>query len=458
MKAQKRIRISQCMIVKNEEKNIEKALTWGKAVMWEQIVVDTGSTDRTVELARKHGAKVFFFDWINDFAAAKNYAIEQAGGDWIAFFDADEYMALEDAKALKDVLGQILGKSFDAISMGCQNLDDDGRVFSSGTQLRVFRNIPDIRYRRQIHEQLVAVSGRELHVGDISNEISFFHTGYQKQVLEGKAKKGRNRKLIQEEVEKNPDDHEMLGYMGDECFDDGEYSEAEKWYRRSIERMPGRLPDYDQRSAYTFTRLLTILIRKSSSPGNAAGSEGEGKTREDILRELEGVYQQAAEKLPQEGDFDYLMGRFYAEEDLVERAVKCLESALRKLETYGCYNKALLLASSVMEVYGLLVRCCFAIGDREKCVSYGVAYLKQDRYGMAVLSRLLKVLLPFGGLGEDKAGNPEILGFFLKLYDPASLKDKLFLIKTAEKSGCQGFAAFAAEQLFTAEDRQRMGI
>ena len=68
MKAQKRIRISQCMIVKNEEKNIEKALTWGKAVMWEQIVVDTGSTDRTVELARKHGAKVFFFDWINAIA------------------------------------------------------------------------------------------------------------------------------------------------------------------------------------------------------------------------------------------------------------------------------------------------------------------------------------------------------------------------------------------------------
>ena len=152
------------------------------------------------------------------------------------------------------------------------------------------------------------------------------------------------------------------------------------------------------------------------------------------------------------------MGRFYAEENLAEKAVKCLESALRKLETYGCYNKALLLASSVMEVYGLLVRCCFAIGDREKCVSYGVAYLKQDRYGMAVLSRLLKVLLPFGGLGEDLAGNPEILGFFLKLYDPASLKDKLFLIKTAEKSGCQGFAAFATEQLFTAEDRQRMGI
>ena len=57
MKNNERIRISQCMIVKNEEKNIEKALSWGKGVMWEQIVIDTGSTDRTAELAGKLGAK-----------------------------------------------------------------------------------------------------------------------------------------------------------------------------------------------------------------------------------------------------------------------------------------------------------------------------------------------------------------------------------------------------------------
>ena len=69
------MRISQCMIVKNEEKNIERALSWGRSLMWEQIVVDTGSTDRTVELAEKLGAKVFSFPWIDDFSAAKNYAI-----------------------------------------------------------------------------------------------------------------------------------------------------------------------------------------------------------------------------------------------------------------------------------------------------------------------------------------------------------------------------------------------
>ena len=104
MTAGKKLRISQCLIVKNEESNIERALSWGKDIMWEQIVVDTGSTDRTVELAKKAGAKIFSFPWTDDFAAAKNYALEQAKGDWIAFLDADEYLMPEDAKKLYNVL------------------------------------------------------------------------------------------------------------------------------------------------------------------------------------------------------------------------------------------------------------------------------------------------------------------------------------------------------------------
>ena len=94
------VRLSQCMIVKNEEKNIEKALSWAKGYAFEQIVVDTGSTDRTIEIAERMGAKVFHFKWIDDFSAAKNYALDQASGDWIAFLDADEYMSAEHARLI----------------------------------------------------------------------------------------------------------------------------------------------------------------------------------------------------------------------------------------------------------------------------------------------------------------------------------------------------------------------
>lgn len=107
--------ISQCMIVKNEEKNIRRALSWGKDIMCEQIVVDTGSSDRTVEIAREMGAKIFFFPWINDFAAAKNFAIDQAKGDWIAFLDADESFTPEDAAKIPEIL-EYVGEDVDGAS------------------------------------------------------------------------------------------------------------------------------------------------------------------------------------------------------------------------------------------------------------------------------------------------------------------------------------------------------
>ena len=88
MKQKKCVRISQCMIVKNEEKNIERALSWGREIMWEQIVVDTGSTDRTIEIAK---------------------------GDWICFLDADEYMMSEDARKLKELLDGLEKDAFDGI-------------------------------------------------------------------------------------------------------------------------------------------------------------------------------------------------------------------------------------------------------------------------------------------------------------------------------------------------------
>ena len=85
------MKISACVITKNEEKNIVKWLDCMKEIADEIIVVDTGSKDNTVETAKKYDAKVYEIKWENDFSAAKNYAIDRASGDWIIFLDADEY-------------------------------------------------------------------------------------------------------------------------------------------------------------------------------------------------------------------------------------------------------------------------------------------------------------------------------------------------------------------------------
>ena len=98
------MKISACVITKNEEKNIGKWLQEMSAIADEMIVVDTGSTDNTVNMAKRAGAKVYHFKWINDFAAAKNHAIEQATGDWILFLDADEYFSDETQHNVRNLL------------------------------------------------------------------------------------------------------------------------------------------------------------------------------------------------------------------------------------------------------------------------------------------------------------------------------------------------------------------
>ena len=127
MSKRTRARISQCMIVKNEEKNIEKALSWGKGVVSEQIVVDTGSTDRTVELAEKMGAKVYHFEWIDDFSAAKNFAISKAKYEWVALLDADEYFSEEDAKKLLFYIRQLNDTKYDIIATAWVHINNSNR-------------------------------------------------------------------------------------------------------------------------------------------------------------------------------------------------------------------------------------------------------------------------------------------------------------------------------------------
>ena len=158
------IKLSACVIVKNEEKNLPDWLDCMKAVADEMVVVDTGSTDNTVALAKAAGAKVYFFKWINDFSAAKNYAIEQATGDWILFLDADETFT----DAARRVLRQELERFDKDKNVACLlnrlidvDVDKNNRVFNNSLLPRIFRRSPYIRYRGAIHEQVGNTQGNK---------------------------------------------------------------------------------------------------------------------------------------------------------------------------------------------------------------------------------------------------------------------------------------------------------
>jgi len=193
------------MIVKNEEKNIEKALSWAKDIAFEQIVVDTGSTDRTVEIAESIGAKVYHFEWINDFSAAKNFAIEKCSGNWIAFLDEDEYFNDEDAKKILPTLRQIeavpMKPQIQMISCPLLNAQDDGSIITMESQIRLFRNIPDVRYTGTIHEHLTSTG----HIYQ-AEDITIIHTGYSQSAKAAKNISERNIALITTRLNKTVPD------------------------------------------------------------------------------------------------------------------------------------------------------------------------------------------------------------------------------------------------------------
>ena len=245
MKQEQMPRVSQCMIVKNEEENIRQALSWGREIMWEQIVVDTGSTDRTAELAKEMGAAVYHFSWIDDFAAAKNFACQQAKGDWIAFLDADEYMDAENVERLRLLLCQIAAQRlpYEVLVTNWFNLDDEGQVRTGGNQARFFRNHCGLQYKGRIHESLC--SSRKIltpkEVLNACDQLTIYHTGYTKHALAAGQKQERNRRLILKELKERPNDYAMMANMADTYRSAGENEPAIEWYEKAVAALPGGL-------------------------------------------------------------------------------------------------------------------------------------------------------------------------------------------------------------------------
>lgn len=195
------MKISACVIVKNEERNIGKWLSSMESLADEMIVVDTGSTDETKKLASQAGAMVFDYPWQNDFAAAKNYAIDKAKGDWIVFLDADEYFAPKTAAQLRDFLGR-LDVHQDVVAVLCRlvNIDEDNnnRFMTSFMQLRIFRNLKKLRYTGAIHETLTIPKRKKV---ELAQELTVYHTGYSTSIV--KKKLQRNLEMLQAKFAQN---------------------------------------------------------------------------------------------------------------------------------------------------------------------------------------------------------------------------------------------------------------
>jgi tetratricopeptide (TPR) repeat protein len=197
--------ISLCMIVRNEERFLHDALASVQGVVDEICVVDTGSTDGTVAIAESFGARIDYISWRDDFAWARNAALELATGAWIFVLDADERLARgsRDAlRALRRVRPDGRGRW-----IRCRNYTDSARELVSSTNalVRIFPNDPAIRYRGTLHEY-VAHAGEDTSLGGDLTPIEIVHHGYTHEMMTARGKAERNLRVSRTAFEAAPDD------------------------------------------------------------------------------------------------------------------------------------------------------------------------------------------------------------------------------------------------------------
>lgn len=199
------IRVSACLIVKNEAANLPRCLRSLQGIVDEIVVVDTGSTDESVEIAQSFGAVIGHFAWRNDFAQARNAALDLATGDWALWIDADEELDAASAAAFRKAVVRPHIGGFD---IEIVNLTDDrpdgGRILHY--PMRLFRLDPRIRFTGAVHEQIQpSVSALGLPWSRLEG-ARMIHYGYRPSALADGAKLARTRTMLEDAVRENPRD------------------------------------------------------------------------------------------------------------------------------------------------------------------------------------------------------------------------------------------------------------
>ena len=411
------MKISQAMIVKNEEKNIERALSWGKGVVSEQIVVDTGSTDRTVEIAKKMGAEVYFFPWQDDFSLAKNFAISKCRYPWIAMLDADESFSEQDAKKMKDYIALVeKDPKVHGLRTAIADIDPNGQVVSLDSTVRLFRNREDIRYRRAIHEQLCLTNGEDFRPANCGNNLTVLHTGYQAEALSKKLKENRNINLLQRELEKNPEEFDLYVYLGMEYAFRKMWREAITQYRKFYAYLPEKAENYKAVLAMALSAHLNALYQLSEeerTEGQTAGQEVLDTERQALFCEAEELLEKGREFLPESTDYLYPIAVLYYRNGFYENVLSLLLEFLEKKEKEQntVFSKEAL--SEMLSVYGMLADSYFRLGKYKEAVQYATAVLQSDPKQVDVLQTLLFTF--------SRAGTPwrEVERFLSPIYGDA---------------------------------------
>lgn len=227
-------KLTLCMIMKDEEEHLVRCLESVQGVVDEIVIVDTGSTDASIEIAERYGAKIIHEPWLNDFAHHRNTGLAEATGDWVIVMDADEELVNGS-----DLLPLLNDDAMDGYSLREVNYvgAEAGVDSIVNAAFRVFRNRPEHRYTGALHEQIAA------HVDQTGTRTKFvgielLHYGYLDGTTESKRKMDRNMRIALQEVRRKPDDAFILFNAGVEFQRQGKHEMALDYFRRAFKNLP----------------------------------------------------------------------------------------------------------------------------------------------------------------------------------------------------------------------------
>lgn len=295
--------ISVCIIAKNEEKRIEKCLSSIKPYGFEIVVVDTGSTDRTKEIAGKYADRMLDFVWCDDFSAARNFSLHAASNNWIFMLDCDEWIKKIDVEEL-NYFRKHLSNSVGSVSRENIVTENGIPVLNNTDNTERFFDRRLYHYTGMIHEQLTPKRGTEITAYLLQTTI--LHTGYDMTDEERAAKYTRNFTLLKKQLEGEPENPYLYYQLGKSCEIIEDYATACDYYSKGL--------SFDLNPELAYVQAMVV------SYGNALLRTGQQET----ALGFESIY----DAFSPLADFVYLMGNIYKENQMYEQAFEQYQRAI----------------------------------------------------------------------------------------------------------------------------------
>jgi len=287
------------MIVKNEEQHLATCLESIKDLVDEIVIVDTGSTDKTIEIAKRYTDKIYNFTWCNDFGAARNEALKHCTGDWILRLDADEVLDRKYQYTLCDLTNNDVS---DVVIFPIHNYTDAAHAqYKLSKTVRLFKNLPCITFKGRVHEEIDdSVLANKLRVG--STHTPIFHYGYlkTKEVVEEKFE--MYKAIAEKEIEEDPNNFKPYFSLAAHYAHYKMFDEAIANYKKSIEFNDKQYMVHHDLAMAIYERMM--------------------QSNQSILQEVKGHLEKSKELIPASEFGEY--------KNKLEENIKAISSMIKK--------------------------------------------------------------------------------------------------------------------------------